>query len=110
MRLLIDENISSRLVTHLSDLFPGSASVMFLQMLRADDDRIWAYAKDQGLTILTRDDDFVNRSALLGHPPKVLYVSLGNCSTNQLEALIRWRFREICTFLEDPDAACLALA
>jgi predicted nuclease of predicted toxin-antitoxin system len=110
MPLLIDENHSAKLTTRLTDLFPGSKSVGYVGLLSSSDVEVWEHAKLHGFTLLTRDDDFVSRSILYGHPPKVIFITLGNCSTDQIETLIRWRADSIRRFLEDDGVACLALA
>ncbi|HLL90191.1 MAG TPA: DUF5615 family PIN-like protein [Tepidisphaeraceae bacterium] len=107
--LLFDENLSPRLTSQLADIFPGSASVDALDVRGSADEQVWARAVRDGHVIVTRDNDFVARSALLGHPPKVIRVALGNCSTAQVESLIRWRLAAIQGFVADPDAACLEL-
>jgi predicted nuclease of predicted toxin-antitoxin system len=109
MSLLFDENLSPRLVQLLADLFPGSVSVEELGMRSATDAAVWERAKGDGLAIVTRDDDFVHRGAVFGHPPKDVWVALGNCSTGQLGSLLRWRVEDIRAFLSDPSAALLEL-
>jgi len=49
------------------------------------------------------------RSLLFGHPPKVIRIELGNCSTMRVETLVRWRAEKVQAFITDEDAACLAL-
>ncbi len=58
MKLLFDANLSPRLVSQLSDLFPGSVH-LFDQPLGRDvaDFVIWTYAKDYGFSIITADGD-----------------------------------------------------
>ena len=46
MRLLIDENLSPRLVTLLAEAFPNSSHVESLQLRGCDDARIWMAARD----------------------------------------------------------------
>ena len=89
MKLLFDENISPRLVAALSDVFPGSVHVRDVGLVRATDAAIWAYARDRGLTILSKDSDFHQVSFLRGPPPKVIWIRRGNCSTVDIEALLR---------------------
>lgn len=46
----------------------------------AEDRTIWEYAKERGLTIITKDEDFqalANRQCSI--PPQVVWVRLGNC-------------------------------
>ncbi len=108
-KLLIDENLSPKLARQLSDLFPGSESVRDLNLQQADDAVIWRYAQANGHVIISKDVDLYERSALFGHPPKVIRVELGNCSTLRVETLVRWRADTIRAFIADEDAACLAL-
>lgn len=79
VRLLFDENLSLALVKDLADLFPASAHVRDLQMQSAPDNDIWHRAASDGFTIVTKDDDFRQRSFLYGFPPKVIWLRVGNC-------------------------------
>ena len=38
-----------------------------------DDAYIWEYARDQDLTIVSKDTDFRHRSVSYGQPPKVIW-------------------------------------
>jgi predicted nuclease of predicted toxin-antitoxin system len=58
VRLLLDENLSRRLVERLADLFPGSIHVASEGLLQAADARLWAYAKVGGFAIATADADY----------------------------------------------------
>ena len=58
MKLLFDQNLSSALVIRLSDLFPESAHVKNLGMMRSDDVAIWTYAAQNEFTIVSKDSDF----------------------------------------------------
>lgn len=110
MKLLFDNNLSPRLATLLADLYPGSAHVHLLGMGEASDTRIWAYAAEHGFTIVSKDADFHQRSLLLGQPPKVIWVRLGNSSVADTASLPRDLSIVIHRFHEDPDAAFLALS
>ena len=54
MKLLFDENLSPRLVTALSDLFPESAHVDRLGLGSKADTVIWEYAKTHGYVLASR--------------------------------------------------------
>lgn len=110
MKLLFDENVSPRLVAALSDEFPGSVHVRDIGLARASDAAIWVYASDHGLTILSKDSDFHQASFLRGPPPKVIWIRRGNCSTAEIEALLRSKRTEILAFRADREAAFLALS
>jgi predicted nuclease of predicted toxin-antitoxin system len=108
-RLLIDENISFKLARRLEDLFPGSQAVREVGLKGADDALVWEHARQHGHVILTKDLDLYERTLLLGHPPKIIRVEIGNCSTTQVETLVRWRATAILAFIADDGASCLAL-
>ena len=89
MKLLLDENLSPRLCEALADVFVGSVHVRQVGLKSADDPEVWAYASEHGFAVVTKDADFRQRSFLLGLPPKVRWVRLGNCSTRAVESLLR---------------------
>ena len=110
MKLLFDQNLSPRLVRLLSAEFPGSQHVRDVGMAAAPDPAVWAYANAQGMVIVSKDSDFRHRALLLGHPPKVVWVRLGNCSTAAVTALLRTRLADLLAFEADPIASLLALS
>jgi len=58
---------------------------------------------------VTKDADFDQRSFLFGHPPKVIWVRVGNASTAKIEVLLRRRAADVGTFCSDPESAFLIL-
>ncbi len=109
MKLLFDENLSPRLPQVLAGLFPESLHVHDCGLGRGDDSAIWGYAKEHGLTIVSKDSDFQERSVLFGHPPKVIWLRAANCTTSQIEHLLRTAFPLIKKFVEQDDESCLIL-
>ncbi len=59
--------------------------------------------------IVTKDDDFRQRSFLYGAPPKVIWVHLGNCRTADVHALLVARVAGVGAFLDDPTSSLLVL-
>jgi predicted nuclease of predicted toxin-antitoxin system len=110
MKLLFDQNLSHRLVSQLAAEFPGSQHVRDAGLACASDSALWAYAAAQGLVIVSKDSDFQHRALLLGHPPKVVWVRLGNCSTTAVAALLRARQADLLAFEADPAASFLAVS
>ena len=110
MRFLFDENLSPDLVRLLSDLFPESVHVRDVGLKSADDPVVWQYAKENHLLIVSKDSDLHQRSFVFGPPPKLIWVRLGNCSTSDVERLLRHNFDAITIFEEDSEAAFLALS
>ena len=109
MKLLFDQNLSSKLVEALADLFPGSLHVKALGMEQTDDRSIWERAKQDGLIIVSKDSDFYQRAILFDHPPKVIWIKRGNCPTKQVEFILRGHFDRIERFDNDSQANCLIL-
>ena len=95
MKLLFDQNLSPALVEALQDLFPGSSHTESLGLGKADDTRIWEYARNGGFTIVSKDADFPERGVLLGSPPKVIWIRRGNCSTADIAGILRRSASEI---------------
>ena len=92
MKLLLDENLSRRIVSLLETDFPGSSHVVLLGLERASDHDIWIYAQQNDFVIVTRDSDFSDMIALYGPPPKVVRFCRGNCRRVVVaEALIEHR-------------------
>lgn len=50
------------------------------------------------------------RSLLLGHPPKVIWVRLGNCSTQAVEQVLRDHAADVPQFEGDATATFLILS
>ncbi len=73
------------------------------------DRQILAYAAANALVLVTKDEDFLRLNVLHGPPPKVVWIGLGNCSTDEVARLLRARHHEIIQFIEHPEATFLAL-
>lgn len=92
MKLLLDENLSRRLVPFLQHDYPGSSQVVLLGMESVSDAEVWQAAKDQGFVIVTRDADFEELSLVWGQPPKVIWLKTRNQSrTTTLKILLDHR-------------------
>ena len=110
MRLLFDQNLSHRLVHRLADVYPGSVHVRDVGLKEAPDPLVWAYAQEHGLMIVSKDADFHQRSFLFGAPPKIVWLRLGNCTTDDVERLLRARSVDVAFFFADEISAFLALS
>lgn len=109
MKLLFDENLSSRLVHALTDLYPGSAHVRDVDLARAHDWEIWEYAKTHGFAVVSKDSDFHQLAFLHGPPPKAVWLRLGNCTTEDIEHALRARHADVLAFGDQPEEAFLVL-
>ena len=103
MRLLLDQNLSHRLLDALDDLFPGSLHVRLLGLAEADDLTIWNYAKDHDLIVVTQDSDYSDWNKLRGAPPRIIWLRCGNASVQQIHTKIRNASSRIQTLDSDPE-------
>lgn len=110
MKLLFDENLSPRLVPRLLDAFPGSAHVRDVGLARATDSAIWDYALNHGYAIVSKDSDFHQVSFVRGQPPKVIWLRRGNCTTADIETMLRSNRVGILAFGNEDAATFLALS
>ncbi len=109
MKLLFDQNLSYRLVQTLHTEFPESQHVRDIGLGEATDEAVWQYAAQQDFTIITKDADFHQRSFLFGHPPKVVWLRCGNCSTTTIEQLLRRHHPDLIDFAANPVGAFLII-
>ena len=109
MKLLFDQNLSPRLVGRLADLFPDSAHVFPLGLYNVEDGKVWDHARDNGFIMVSKDADFSELSLLYGHPPKLIWLRTGNCTTSQIEELLRSNFLAIAQMNRDPTTGVLSL-
>jgi predicted nuclease of predicted toxin-antitoxin system len=109
MKLLFDHNLFPGLVRSLSSLYPNSVHVRDVNLHTEDDESAWNYAALHGFVLVSKDADFHQRSFAHGAPPKVIWIRLGNCRTNQIEALLHAYVQEVEAFTRDEEATFLAL-
>ena len=103
MKLLFDQNISFRVAVRLQPEFPGCGQVRQLGLEDRSDMEIWEYAKNNGYTIVTFDADFHDLVTLYGHPPKVVWLWIGNTTSENLIALLQTHKNIIQVFMTDRD-------
>lgn len=80
MKLLLDEQLSRRILPFLASDFPGSAQVVALGLEQADDRALWAYAATHDYVMVKRDADFAALNDEIGPPPFLIWLRFGNCN------------------------------
>lgn len=80
MKLLLDENLSRRIVPFIQDSYPGSTQVALIGLEQVDDKIIRQYAIDHDYVITTKDADFYEMTMVYGQPPKIIWLKMGNQS------------------------------
>jgi predicted nuclease of predicted toxin-antitoxin system len=110
VKLLLDENLSPRLIAAITDLYPGSKHVEDCELLSVPDDEVWRFALQNEFAIVTKDTDFSEFSVLRGCPPKVIWLRMGNCTSRSAVAALRDRAEQIRAFLGSKHDCCLVLS
>lgn len=110
MKLLLDENLSDRIIQRIIDLYPGSDHVKTLTLTNTDDAVIWEYAKANDFVIISKDSDFAQRSLVYGHSPKFVYLRIGNSPTSKIVQILRDSFDTISQFGDSEVESILVLA
>ena len=96
MRLLLDANISWRLIPQLQIHFEDCWHVDKTDLSHpAKDMDIWNYAAAHQLIIVTNDEDFLNLARIKGFPPKVVLLRTGNQSNDYICSLLIKHKQEI---------------
>ena len=109
MKLLLDQNLSRKIIGQVADAYPESCHIASVLTESSSDHDIWFYAEKYGFVIVTKDDDFEQRSILLGHPPKVIWIRLGNCKTIHIVSLLINSQNTIRAFVDDHEKSILPL-
>ena len=109
MKLLFDQNISRLLLRDIAVAFPDSQHVSDFDLTKKDDEIIWRFAADRGFVIITKVSDFFHMALLRGHPPKVIHLRVGNCTTRHIRNLLLDNVPLIDGFISDPMESLLIL-
>ena len=107
--LLFDQNLSPRLVERLADIYPDSVHVFLLGLGDAMDIEIWEYARVHDYMIVTKDADFSEFGIIRGFPPKIIWIRRGNCSTKDIEMILRENYPAVSQLSEDGETGILTL-
>jgi predicted nuclease of predicted toxin-antitoxin system len=96
MRFLVDAQLPPKLCRWLESKGCEAIHVCGIEQgLVAPDAAIWELAKAEARVIVSKDSDFFERAMVLGKPPQVLYVNIGNCSNQDLLALLESRWEDL---------------
>ena len=109
MNLLFDQNISFRIIKKIDDIFPGSRQVSDLDLQSSTDLAIWEFARKNDFCIVTFDSDFIDISTLRGFPPKIIWLRIGNTSTESIAERLRAEQASINDFLSNNEIAFLEI-
>jgi len=109
MKLLLDENISYRVVKILSDYFDEVIHIKKLTNERLTDKEIWNECRKSGYSILTYDSDFRDLATYFGHPPKIIWLRFGNQTIEIVASKIIQNINNIQEFENNSELAVLEI-
>lgn len=109
MKLLLDQNISYKVVRLLADAFSDVKHVRSVGLVNASDLEIWQYAKINGYTVITFDSDFIELSVLKSSLPKVIWLKFGNSANLKVANKLIINQKAISEFIKDDNNEILFL-
>jgi predicted nuclease of predicted toxin-antitoxin system len=108
VRLLLDQNLSPKLVQKLADLLPGLESAYDHELIGASDPVIFEWARQRNSSaLMSTDRDFVHLAERLGPPPKVIRIEQCDFPSAIIEQLLRRETIRIHDFLASERAVLL---
>lgn len=108
-RLLLDQNLSFKISKGIKDLFPDSKHISDLKLENRNDFEIWNFAQSNNYCIVTFDSDFIDISVLRGFPPKIIWLRIGNSTTDKIIQTLRNNHLIITDFLLSAENAYLEI-
>jgi len=109
MKLLLDENLSRRIVPELLNQYPESTQVALEGLEGHDDRELWEYARQHGYMLVTQDSDFHEMSVLYGFPPKIIWLKCGNQPKNIIKGKLLDSYAVVKQFYDDEVVSCIEI-
>lgn len=109
MKLLLDENLSRKLVPRLAELYPGSIHVAEAGLESSPDREVWEFARRKDFVIVSADSDFYELATTIGPPPKVVWLRRWTHPTRDAEQMLRREALRLTEFAADPELGILVL-
>ena len=91
MKFLVDAQLPPALAGWLREAGYDAAHVEDVALREAVDQTIWAHALRTGAIIITKDEDFAERSARESAAPIVVWLRVGNATNRALHTWIEPR-------------------
>ena len=109
MKLLLDENLSRRLVPALQAQFPGSSQVSLLGLEQSTDAQLCDHAAQHGFVICSKDDDFQRLVSARGYRPRLIHLAMGNTSNDAVLAALLGSADRLRQAFADPAAGVVVI-
>ena len=109
MKLLLDENLSRRLVPALQARFPGTSQVALLGLERATDAALCDHAALHDFVNCSKDDDFQRLVAARSYWPRLIHLALGNTSNDAVLTALLAAAERLQAAFDDPNTGIVVL-
>jgi predicted nuclease of predicted toxin-antitoxin system len=110
MKLLLDANLSWRLIKLLEEVFPDVIHINSTSLNKpVKDYEIWKFAKDQNRVIVTNDEDFYHLAITKGFPPKVVILRFGNQHPQQIANTLKNHKQDIQALIDSTETGILEI-
>ena len=104
MRFLVDAQLPRRMAHEIVALGDDAVHTLDLPARNlTTDSAITRLAIAEARVVITKDSDFVDSFLLRGEPAKLLFITTGNITNNDLIRLLRANWSEIKTMLTQGD-------
>lgn len=110
MKLFFDENLSHKLPKILANEYPKSTHVRNEGLRGASDLHLWKFCKENDYIIVSKDTDFRERSYIEGHPPKIVWLDVGNSGTMVIADLLKNESKRINQFIKQEETSIVILS
>jgi predicted nuclease of predicted toxin-antitoxin system len=108
VRILLDQNLSPKLIRNLADILPGLESVYDHGLTGSSDPSIFEWARRSEFSaLISADRDFIHLAERFGPPPKVIRIERCDFPSRAIELLLRREAVRIHSFLESNRAVLL---
>jgi predicted nuclease of predicted toxin-antitoxin system len=97
VKYLIDVNLPNRFSIWASEEYEYVISIND----EMKDSEIWSYAKENNLTIVTKDTDFSDMAILNNPPPRVIHMKIGNMKMSAFHQIISNIWGDVCAMSEE---------
>jgi predicted nuclease of predicted toxin-antitoxin system len=108
--ILVKNNFSKRTYYVTSTKYKNVK--LYIADKNYSDIEIWDYAKKNEYTIITFDSDFFDFANIKGHPPKIIWLRIGNTKTDFLAEILKEKYSIILDFIQSDnysEIACLEI-
>ena len=109
MKVLLNQHLSWKLKTKLAPIFDDVKHVKDLGFTEVDDSTIIAWAKENGYAIITKDSDYNDYVIRNGHPPLIIWLKVGNCSTDLIVKLLNKNISKIIIESKNGDSGVIII-